>query len=109
MSTKSRQNSYCAKLAAEIKEQTEEDDSITRKKRKKAKVLTSDFKENFAEKKLNVHLKGEFNKDIWSVSMANDGTQLPDITKTNEHYLRGLKKIPFRVISLLVKIKNKKF
>ncbi len=97
LSTRSRQNSYCAKLAAELKDMKDEGDNLERKKRRKSKVLTPDFKEGFEEKKLNVHLASEFSKDIWSGKMANDGTDLPDVTKTNEYYLRGLKKIPFRV------------
>lgn len=73
LAAKSRKSSYCAQLAAEL--QTTEDplDNFDNKKRKKSKVLTSEFKEDFEEKKLNVHLENDFNKNIWSSEMANDG------------------------------------
>lgn len=94
LGAKSRKSSYCAKLAKDLIE-NEEVESFEIKKRKKSKVLPAEFKENFTEKKLNVHLEGEFDKDIWSTKMANDDTDLPEVTVLNEHYLRGLKKIPF--------------
>lgn len=91
---KSRENSYCAKLATELEEENDEED-FTIKKRKKRKTLTPEFKEDFKEKKLNVHLSGDFNKNIWTAQLANDGSTLPTVDRTNEFYLRGHKKIPF--------------
>lgn len=96
LGAKCRQNTYCAKLAAELAGKIEEKiEDIVIPKRKKSNFLTTEFKENFTEKKKNVQIANEFDKDIWSTRMATDGTDLPEVTQTNEFYLKGLKKIPF--------------
>lgn len=74
LAAKCRQNTYCAKLAAEIAGTAEVKlEDIVIPKRKKSKVLTEEFKENYAEQKKNVQIDTKFDKDIWSTRMATDG------------------------------------
>lgn len=39
-------------------------------------------------------METNFDKDIWKNQIATDGSDLPALTITNEHFLRGLKKVP---------------
>lgn len=74
LAAKCRQNTYCAKLAAEIAGTADvKIEDIVIPKRKKSKVLTEEFKENYAEKKKNVQIDTKFDKDIWTTRMATDG------------------------------------
>jgi hypothetical protein len=74
LAAKCRQSSYCAKLAADLAGKPDlKLEDIEIKKRKKAKVLTEEFKENYSDKKKNVQIASEFQKDIWTTRMATDG------------------------------------
>ena len=89
------------------------------KKRQKKPQLAAtidDTKSEFKEKKLNIILDAKFNKNLWTSKLRGiflfffvtwvknfdlvKGSDLPELTHTNEYHLRSTKQVPAVVSSL---------